>query len=63
MRESTGGTVWRENTRGKTAVVWTCPEEKLGVGLYWETNTDDGIATKGKREGLKRRFTDAAVEE
>ena len=27
-RESTGGTVWRENTRGETEVVWTCTEER-----------------------------------
>ena len=28
QRDSTGGTVWRENTRGKTEVVWTCTEER-----------------------------------
>ena len=28
QRDSTGGTVWRENTRGKTQMVWTCTEER-----------------------------------
>ena len=28
IRDSTGGTVWRENTRGETEVVWTCTEER-----------------------------------
>ena len=28
QRDSTGGTVWRENTRGETEVVWTCTEER-----------------------------------
>ena len=28
QRESTGGTVWRENTRGETKVVWTCTAER-----------------------------------
>ena len=27
QRDSKGGTVWRENTRGTTEVVWTCTEE------------------------------------
>ena len=33
LRDSTGGTVWRENTRGKTEVVWTCTEERWC--MYW----------------------------
>ena len=28
VHQRTGGTVWRENTRGATEVVWTCTEEK-----------------------------------
>ena len=28
QRDNTGGTVWRENTRGETEVVWTCTEER-----------------------------------
>ena len=27
QRDNTGGKVWRENTRGKTEVVWTSTEE------------------------------------
>ena len=28
QRDSTGGKVWRENTRGKTEMVWTPSEER-----------------------------------
>ena len=34
--------VWRENTRGKTEVVWTYTEERLWV--YWEKYDEDGVA-------------------
>ena len=27
QRNSASGTVWTENTRGKTEVIWTCTEE------------------------------------
>ena len=33
LRDSAGGTVWRENTRGKTEIVWTCTDEI--VWAYW----------------------------
>ena len=44
QRDSAGGTVWRESTRGKTEVVWTCTEESCWV--RWEKDADDGAARK-----------------
>ena len=35
---------WRENSRGKTEMVWTCTEESLWV--YWEKDGEDGAARK-----------------
>ena len=45
--DSTGGTVWIENTIGKTWVGWTCTDETVWV--YWENNVDDGVASKEER--------------
>ena len=60
QRDSTGGTVWRENTRGKTEVVWT-PEERWWV--YWEKDAEDGVARKAETRNAKRRFMDAVKED
>ena len=35
---------WRESTRGKTAVVWTCAEERWWV--YWVKDAEDGTDRK-----------------
>ena len=44
QRDSASGTVWRENTRGKTEVVWTWTEERWWV--YGEKDAEDGTARK-----------------
>ena len=45
------GTVWRENTRGKTEVVRTLRRKH---DRYWEKNAEDGTARKEETgEGLK----------
>ena len=44
QRDSTGGTVWRENTRGEPEVVSTCTAERWWV--YWEKDAEDGVARK-----------------
>ena len=54
----TGGMVWRENTRGKTEVVWTCTEER-----YWENDDEDGVARKEETGKAKMRFMDAVRED
>ena len=38
-----GGPVSRESSRGKTAVVWTCPTEER-CWVYWEKDAEDGAA-------------------
>ena len=44
QRDSTGGTVWRENTRGKTEVVWLYVRRKDDG--FWEKDAEDGVARK-----------------
>ena len=44
QRDSAGGTVWRENTRGKTGVAWT----------YWEKDAEDGVARKEETGKAKK---------
>ena len=39
LRDSAGGTVWRENTRGKTRVVWTCMEKDAEDGVVRKDET------------------------
>ena len=51
-RLSTGGTVWRENKRGETEVVWTCIEERWWV--YWEKDADYGVAMKEETGKVKK---------
>ena len=48
-----GGTVWGENTRGKTEVVWTCTEERRWVS-YWETDAEGGVVRKEKTGKAKK---------
>ena len=46
--------VLRENTRGKTEVVWTCMKERRWV--YWEKDAEDGIASKEETGKVKKDF-------
>ena len=48
QRDSTGGTVWGENTSGIsiTEVVWTCTERILLV--FWEKDAEDRTARKNE---------------
>ena len=52
QRDGTGGTVWRENTRGETEVVWTCTEERWRV--YREKDAEDGVAEKEEMRKAKK---------
>ena len=52
QRDSTGGKVWRENTRGKTEMVWTPSEERWWV--YWEKDAEDGVARKEETGKAKK---------
>ena len=61
QRESTGGKVWRENTRGKTEMVWTPTEERWWV--CWERMLRMELPGKRKRGRPKRRFMDVVTED
>ena len=52
QRDSTGGMVWRENTRGKTEVVWTRMRERWWV--YWEKDAEDGTPRKEETRKAKK---------
>ena len=51
-RDSAGGTVWIENSRGKTDM----------VGIHWETGGKHGTARKQETRIHQRRFVDAVRE-
>ena len=61
MRDSAGGTVWRESRRGKTDVVWTCTKERCWV--YWEKDASEGAIVKEETGKPKRRFMDTVRED
>ena len=47
QRDNTCGTVWRENRRDKTEVVWTFTEVLTQERwVYWEKDAEDGTARK-----------------
>ena len=58
--DTTGGTVWRENTRGKTEVVWTCKEDNGYIGIMI-LRLD--LKEHRKRGRPKGRYTDAVRED
>ena len=61
QRDCTGGTVWRENTRGETEVVWTCTEKDDGYIGRRMLRTE--LPAKRKRGRPKRRFMDVVKED
>ena len=52
QRDSTGGKVLRENTRGKIEVVWTCTEERRRV--YWGKDAENRTVRKEETGKAKK---------